>query len=352
MQNSNVANYIMSTPKRSGEPWNEAAARCIDEHLRITPLMAKGILERRSTKDHPSYLFLEEAAIANTSYPAVKSHYWWHLVTYVVKDENKLPELGLSFPDENKAPSFLRAFRGHHRNIPTGMDLEAAVRSPAPAAQCAADHVAHLRRCGSSESYNSDPEQLYTRCLGCHWVDEVSVKLARGAYLWEKACAHCNINRVQSVLLGLEGCRPTMTTPFGMKHDAHAKSSKLSALGCRKWRAFRANGAIEVPADNDGLHMKVTERAFKELQEVCEKLALLDAQLDLLTIDGAPLARDLLNQRYAEATLFKQVLGGSAKQARKAIECFVAHRELEPALHHSSPTSSAWIGEAELYASI
>eukprot|EP00811_Abedinium_folium_P000220 NODE_101_length_3679_cov_7.652309.p1 GENE.NODE_101_length_3679_cov_7.652309~~NODE_101_length_3679_cov_7.652309.p1 ORF type:complete len:1089 (+),score=247.62 NODE_101_length_3679_cov_7.652309:300-3269(+) len=354
--NDNAVSYsILSTPKRKGEPWEDAAARCLNEHLRITPCMAEGILVRTSSKDHPCYLYLDESPDSDTSYSVVQSHYRWHLVTYVVKDENGLLELGVQVPEEGASPRRARAgrcarllsFRGLPRSDANpqreSSGLLGSATAPVRPAKHSPDEVARLGVVGLSHNV----------VHGCHWVNEESVHLARGAYLWKKALARSNSLRVQSVLLGLEGSHPNMVSPFGMKHDAQGKSSTLSAFGCRKWRAFRMNNAIQVPADHSGLHLKVTKRAFKDLQEACEKIVLLDTQLDLISVAGAPLSRDFLNHRFSEAALFKKILGGSTKQAQKAISCFMEYRELEmPPLHHSSPTATSWVGEAELYAEL
>eukprot|EP00416_Gambierdiscus_australes_P002921 CAMPEP_0171133264 /NCGR_PEP_ID=MMETSP0766_2-20121228/125962_1 /TAXON_ID=439317 /ORGANISM="Gambierdiscus australes, Strain CAWD 149" /LENGTH=631 /DNA_ID=CAMNT_0011596635 /DNA_START=87 /DNA_END=1982 /DNA_ORIENTATION=- len=177
------------------------------------------------------------------------------------------------------------------------------------------------------------------------WVGTSRLKAQEvaGAELWRRH-GEGERHRVSSVLLGLEGSAPSTKSPWGQAHDSSGKSAEVSAVGNHKWRAYRARGALQVPADEGGLRMCVTRPMFEELLTTCTRLGLGNASLDLVAHGGTGLPRWVLDQRYAERELFKQVLAGSGQEARQAVAWMAqyraAHRPPEQA--HAAMYDSKW----------
>jgi len=140
----------------------------------------------------------------------------------------------------------------------------------------------------------------------------------RGLELWAEAKKHEARRKVSSVLVGLEGSPPARKSPFGQEHDASGTSAKVSATGGRKWRAYRKNNALQIPSDVGGMHVKITRTMFQEFMDTCDMLGV-DPSMDLA--DERPrYTREDLERRHAEKELFKQVLAGSGRQAKQAVE--------------------------------
>merc|ERR1712130_1091814 len=102
--------------------------------------------------------------------------------------------------------------------------------------------------------------------------------------------------------------------------DASGHSAKISALGGKKWRAYRANSALQVPADEGGMHMRITRSMFKTLRQTCEVLGLSDPSQDLVSAPDMLLSSEVLEQRFLERQLFQQILGGNGQGAQRILE--------------------------------
>merc|ERR1719480_634739 len=111
-----------------------------------------------------------------------------------------------------------------------------------------------------------------------------------------------------------------------MKHDASGTSNPISALGGRKWRAYRANNALQIPSERGGMRMRVTKAMFEDLIDTCDDIGLVNPCVDLLLKREEVHSRELLEQRFLECELFKQILAGSGLEARHAIEWMRQHR--------------------------
>jgi len=132
--------------------------------------------------------------------------------------------------------------------------------------------------------------------------------------------------RLASVLVGLEGAAPGMKSPFGNEHDVKGTSAEISALGNRKWRFYRAQGALQIPSDVGGLRMRITRRTFLDVVSTCEHLDLSSCSTDLAASHKHGLPRWLLDQRFAERELFKSLLGGSGREALEALTWMKEYR--------------------------
>jgi len=146
-----------------------------------------------------------------------------------------------------------------------------------------------------------------------------------GINFWDKARKTEERHKISSVLIGLEGAAPQKKSPFGVEHDVSGTSHNVSALGGQKWRAYRLNNALQIPSDEDGMHMKITRRMFEELIETCDQIGLGDPCIDLVSRRVQGYTREVLDQRYAEKELFKQILGGNGPQAKQSVEWMKEH---------------------------
>merc|ERR1712154_278579 len=99
--------------------------------------------------------------------------------------------------------------------------------------------------------------------------------------MWTRAQKRQEYHKISSVLLGLEGSAPLTKSPFGGVHDSSGKSKDVSVTGGRKWRAYRANGALQIPADYGGMRVKITRDSFAELRDVSRIIDLRDPTLDI-----------------------------------------------------------------------
>jgi len=153
------------------------------------------------------------------------------------------------------------------------------------------------------------------------WLDEAETqKEVRGLNFLSEV-KRTEQHYLSSVLIGLEGSSPQCTSAFGHEHSAMAAVSKISACGNHKWKCYRLNNAMQIPASTGGMRMKINRRIFEEFMETCNALDLLDCSSDLTLPTGKGCSRELLNHRFFEKELFKQILGGSAISARRAVEC-------------------------------
>jgi len=137
---------------------------------------------------------------------------------------------------------------------------------------------------------------------------------------WTRSQKDEETHHISCVLIGLEGAAPNCKSPFGSMHDAKGSSSKVSAVGNRKWRAYRLNNALQIPSTEGGMRMKINREMFEELIDACDDVCLLDPSADLLVNPKQGFPRSFLDQRHAEKEFFKQILGGSGRQARNAVD--------------------------------
>mmetsp|Transcript_12298 Transcript_12298/g.28787 ORF Transcript_12298/g.28787 Transcript_12298/m.28787 type:complete len:1618 (+) Transcript_12298:216-5069(+) len=135
-----------------------------------------------------------------------------------------------------------------------------------------------------------------------------------------------NRKPVHSVLLGLEGSMPGKQSPFNTKHDASGKSSAISAVGSRKWRAYKMNSALQVPSEIGGITMKINRAMFMDLQETCDKLDLVDPRCELLLGRDEGFSREMLGRRFLEKELFQNILSGNGSEARAAVDWMLDFR--------------------------
>mmetsp|Transcript_50946 Transcript_50946/g.119036 ORF Transcript_50946/g.119036 Transcript_50946/m.119036 type:complete len:1487 (+) Transcript_50946:3-4463(+) len=135
-----------------------------------------------------------------------------------------------------------------------------------------------------------------------------------------------NRKPIHSVLLGLEGSMPGKQSPFNTKHDASGKSSAISAVGSRKWRAYKMNSALQVPSEIGGITMKINKAMFADLQETCDKLDLVDPRVELLLGREEGFSREMLARRFLEKELFQNILSGSGLEARAAVDWMLNYR--------------------------
>uniref|UniRef100_A0A7S0ZWE3 Uncharacterized protein n=1 Tax=Noctiluca scintillans TaxID=2966 RepID=A0A7S0ZWE3_NOCSC len=159
------------------------------------------------------------------------------------------------------------------------------------------------------------------------WVEDVALQGVVGMSWWD-AKPREERHRIASVLLGLEGSEPRMRSPFdGSKHDASGASKPISAIGSRKWRAYRVNNALQIPADCGGIRCRITRKMFSELIDVTWRIGLTSPWQDLLLKRGEGFSRDVLEQRFLEKELFKLILSGSSREAKEALAGMQAYRE-------------------------
>jgi len=269
---------LMNKMLRTDEVWEAAAVRCITEELQLAKQDVNILLDLSSSVDFPSYMLHVERK-KSTHLLGLLTATRSHLVTY-----SALKESG---------------FRGVHS---ASNDI------------LLSSHRSRQRR-----------KTMETRFV---WLRESQLDGIRGVQLWDEAKRHSRHRSVSSVLIGLESSSPLMTSPFGLKHGPGGTSNPMSALGCQKWRAYRASEALQIPADVGGLKVTVTSRSFKDLRETCEKIDLVDPLHSLLLEPSVPKTRELLFRCSSEATFFKEMLASTGSQARLALEQILESRAL------------------------
>jgi len=321
---------LLGTRKLRDETWEASAYRCLADDLclsrqRLRELLRPGAgapsgisepapsaagaagaagaasapFEER--RDASAYTFLEEVK-ESPSYPGIQSLYRTHLVTFTLRPDAESLPFGAGLLGEDAATD--AAHQGGSQE-----DFDATGK---------------LAICRKMSTWPQTPEG--TKRIDFAWVwEHVALEEVRGGQLWQQARQHSEIHRVSSVLLGLEGSAPQMRSPFGTLHDASGSSSKVSAVGNRKWRAYRVNSALQIPSDEGGIHVKITRQSFDDLVEACRLLDLSDPQVDLLRAAGAALPRRLLDKRFQEQQFFRHILGRSGPQASRAVEWMLEH---------------------------
>jgi len=295
---------LMGT-KLTGETSREAIERLLKDELGILPFTMK------SSLDTATVVVCEEYSEAIV--PGLMSLRRVHMATIEVKD-------------------VLQRRRSHH-------SLASLMDSNASAMDADGDDAMPLRRLCME---NMKKGSKFKRGQSMENLDDA--KLPEFMWLakeeWEQTLSELEEGwwrhaekrskekrRVSSVLLGLEGSEPHANSPFNIKHDASGASKEISALGNRKWRAFRLNDAMQIPNDHGGMRLDITRRMFEEFTEVCEKLNLVDPFDDLRLDTDQGLPRHVLEHRYFEEELFKQILGGSVQEARRAIDWACRYRD-------------------------
>jgi len=74
------------------------------------------------------------------------------------------------------------------------------------------------------------------------------------------------------------------------------------------------------------MQMVITKETFKDLIETMELVDLVDAQEDLFVPRDQSMTKELLERRSLERELFKQILGGSGRESKKAIDAMTEYR--------------------------
>jgi len=274
---------LMNKMLRTDEVWEDAAVRCIGEYLQLTNQDIHTLLDRSSSTDFASYMLHVERNKCK-HLPRLLTLTRSHLVTYALKE---------------------RGFSNMGGRVVCGTSTDVRPSS------------------GTSRQ-----REKTAGTLRFVWVQESQLDDVRGVQLWGEAKRQSRHRNVSSLLIGLESSSPLMTSPAGFKHGPRGTSNPVSAFGCQKWRVYRASKALQVPADVDGLRVTVTSRSFRELRETCEKIDLVDPLHSLLPEPSVPKTREILFRCSLEATFFKEMLAGTASQARLTLEQILESRAL------------------------
>lgn len=323
IKNSNGKQKLLTRRMLQGETWEESALHCIEEDLSMKPRTGKQLLAQRSF-DAKSYTFLEEHTESDR-YPGIKCLYRTHLVSYIIKDElgNLLTDRRHGLTSE---PTLLQGL------LPTTLPPSGAITTETPPSAMLSPELASQRAEPSSVTSLTSPvakQRLSLKLLpNFVWRPESNLQGVKGGDLWEQAKKQQEIHHVCSVLLGLEGTAPQMKSPFGVEHDGSGASAPISALGNCKWKLYRQNNALQVPADHGGLRMNITRKMFDELRRTCEKMDLLHPSIDLTLEPKAPRSRELLEHRFTERELFKRILSSNAADAKAVVEWMDDHRSV------------------------
>jgi len=262
------------------EDWKDAAMRCAESCMRhVCQKPRDKIKDYLIGPQRVSHEVQRSASHGDRSYPGLQTIEQYHLVTYNVKLEN-----------------------------PGGSNSSLSFPSPL-----------------------SPTKQASTKLFT--WAHETDMDGIAGSHLWAEArAAGTATHSLSSVLLGLEGSAPGCESPFGMAHDATGASSKVSAVGNRKWRAYKLNCARDVPNEVDGMRMTITRQMFDEFIQTCAVLRIHEASDDLgpsgKAASNPALLREHLEDRFMEQELFRQVLGGSTQEARRAVEWMKEYRSI------------------------
>lgn len=311
---------LLRTRKYKDEKWEECALRCIQERVNLNTQQVRAILDHKPG-DPSAYTFYEQQR-EKKGYQGLQTLYRTHLVTYTLKEDAGHTVTGrfiLGISDVARSMSgYRRSSTGSSHRLgantkrPAGMEL-----SPETT-----DFVPPEASLAPGRTLTATSEWARSTFEWC--LEDEALQIVAGGTLWAEASKKLQRRRVSSVLLGLEGAAPNFKSPFGGSHDASGEPNKVSALGGRKWRAYRQNNARQIPADEGGMRIQLTRRMMSELIDTCHVLDLLDPVSDI-TNEGV-MSRDLINQRYAEQELFKQILMGSGRQAKKVVEDMLDYR--------------------------
>lgn len=353
IKNSNGKQKLLTRRMLQGETWEESALHCIEEDLSMKPRTGKQLLAQRSF-DAKSYTFLEEHTESDR-YPGIKCLYRTHLVSYIIKDElgNLLTDRRHGLTSE---PTLLQGL------LPKTLPPSGAITTETPPSAMLSPELASQRAERASVTSLTSPVAMGERPTASDrptvsssafsdrvttsaternkqrlslkllpnfvWRPESNLQGVKGGDLWEQAKKQQEIHHVCSVLLGLEGTAPQMKSPFGVEHDGSGASAPISALGNCKWKLYRQNNALQVPADHGGLRMNITRKMFDELRRTCEKMDLLHPSIDLTLEPKAPRSRELLEHRFTERELFKRILSSNAADAKAVVEWMDDHRSV------------------------
>jgi len=348
IKNGNGKRKMLTRRMLHGETWEESALHCIEEDLVMKPRTGKQLLAQRSF-DAKSYTFLEELTESDR-YPGIKCLYRTHLVSYIIKEE-----LGFLITNRRDGitsePTLLQGL------LPTTLVPPSGAPAASPPSEAASPVLATQRAERSSVNSTLSPginvgdkatsssvafsdrvttsaternkQRLSLKLLpNFVWVPESNMEGVKSGNLWEEAQKQQEIHHVCSVLLGLEGTAPQMKSPFGVEHDGSGASAPISALGNCKWKLYRQNNALQVPADHGGLRMNITKKMFDELRRTCEKMDLLHPSIDLTLEPKAPRSRELLEHRFMEREMFKRILSSNAADAKAVVEWMDDHRSV------------------------
>jgi len=284
---------LFSTRKRREETWEASAIRCLAEELHLSEQQVRGLLSNR-VGEKPECVFYEERQ-ESEEFPGLQCLCRTHLVSCALREDARAsphaPTLGLQPEEGSEQP---------------------------------AEYIVQR------EASSSMPLQ---ESLSLEWLDVWELEGVRGADLWERVLQEQESHRVSSVLLGLEGTAPNMKSPFGVEHDASGKSAETSALGNHKWRAYRAQGALQIPSDTGGMRMRITRRMFEDLIAACTCMELGCPSLDLVSGRDCCHPRWVLDHRFAEREFFKRILASSGREARQVVAWMEKYR----ASRHSRP---------------
>mmetsp|Transcript_85174 Transcript_85174/g.258523 ORF Transcript_85174/g.258523 Transcript_85174/m.258523 type:complete len:533 (-) Transcript_85174:64-1662(-) len=306
---SRMGRTLLSTKKYRNETWEDCALRCISMELGLKTRDVRNLLDRQADDDDTRYAF-HEVVRASVSFPGILTLYRTHLVTMTVKEDtmNVMPEWDDGCRSPPRTPTPKDFFQ-------SSLDITGR-RAGSRDFQRAGSRDSPLVRYGYTSEQHGD--------IAAHfeWLNSDSIEMdsVRGMELWVEARKHEVRHKVSSVLIGLEGSAPNKRSPFGTEHNASGVPNKISALGNRKWHAYRMNNALQIPSDEGGMHLRITRQMFQEFIETCDKIGLVDPVVDLVAEPGSGCTRDDLERRHAEKELMKQLLAGSGRQAQEAVE--------------------------------
>jgi len=313
---------LLSTRKGKEETWEDSAIRCIVQDLCITKQQLKSHLARK-TSSLAGYLFFEEWLKESISYPGIQGSYRTHLVTVMLKTC-----FGASV-----VSGATKRFESNLRRSGSSHSLSPGyARTPSSGALPSVSSAGVTRADAKVVKTRREIQEKGVKTMDFEWIAEDQLQSVKGVDLWAKANARRDRRRISSVLMGLEGSGPGMKSPFGGTHDASGKSKPTSAVGNHKWKAFRLNNALQVPSDENGMRMRITREMFKELQETCRRIEILDPGLDLLAQSGQTRDRSYLDHAFAEREFFKHILSSSSLHAKEVLRWYLEYRETHPTL--------------------
>jgi len=309
-----TSRVLLNTLKYREEFWEESALRCLREELCLTKGQVKCMLDARAEDSGARYAF-HEAMANSTAYPGIQTLNKLHGVTFTLRDDiETLADWQDLFQVMPHPPGIGPLHRGDSKSSAgQGAALEASTASRQlrqPEAKPPPDPA------GAAPGPKAKLEWM---------AEEDAGQVVQGMSIWAKAKECGERHRISSVLIGLEGSAPHARSPFGVVHDASGKSGNVSALGGSKWRTLRMNNASQIPCDCDGMHVKLTRQKFTDLMETCDQIGLVEASLDLLNTREMSYSREVLNHRFREKELFKQILAGNGKQAKQTLEWMKEH---------------------------
>jgi len=339
-----TAPSLVRTRKRKEETWDQSALRSCCERLVLSNSQVKSLLDHKPN-DASAYTFYEEAK-ESESYPGVSTVYRTHLVTYTLREhcfdysdhgrsllgsEERVDRTTVldgmllkGFAKRMKGEESLMVGESIRDQADDGEGGFSQQLTPAGGLDMREfdvdDEVLGCHRCMKPgmgfENYLQGslfPGRMVVRVAPAAagykrnvfmWYPIGNLDGVRGASLWQEALKMEERVQVSSVLIGLEGSEPLCRSPFGVDHDPSGTSAAISALGGQKWRSYRSNAALQIPANEGGMRMKVDRRVFEVYP------------------------RDLLDQRFSEMEMFKALLAGSGVQAKRAVEQLQEHRLL------------------------